>query len=186
MIPSTKNGGQIVMMGKVEQKLPRFGLPADYSGLPGTSCLYHNISQAVHEEIEAHAQANRQIEVGGILLGEVYWDREGEIYLVSVTNILPARHTDSGAIYLTFTGQTWLDIIARRMRYPNKKTVGWYHSHPDLGIFLSAYDRFIHRSFFGDQPWYITLVIDPISGDRGVFVWDGDQIVRGSDLAVHP
>jgi proteasome lid subunit RPN8/RPN11 len=55
--------------------------------------------------------------------------------------------------------------------------VGWYHSHPGLGVFLSEQDRFIHKSFFGDEPWYIAVVFDPASGERGVFVWAGEDIV---------
>jgi len=33
-------------------------------------------------------------------------------------------------------------------QFADKKIVGWYHSHPGFGIFLSEYDLFIHRNFF--------------------------------------
>jgi len=136
--------------------------------------LGYVIAAQAQRTIEAHAQAHRS-EVGGILLGEVY-EEQGR-YLVSITAALPARYTVSGMVHLTFTGRTWLDIIARRQRYPDSKIVGWYHSHPGLGVFLSSSDRFIHRSFFSDQPWYVALVIDPLTGELGVFGWDEDRIV---------
>ncbi len=75
-----------------------------------------------------------------------------------------------------------MDIISRRRAsYPDKKTVGWYHSHPGLGVFLSGHDLFIQRGFFGDQLWYIALVVDPISKEQGVFAWDGNHVVRCPD-----
>jgi hypothetical protein len=48
--------------------------------------------------------------------------------------------------------------------------VGWYHTHPDYGIFLSGQDLFIHRNFF-DQPLQVAYVVDPIRQTRGFFQW---------------
>jgi hypothetical protein len=62
-------------------------------------------------------------------------------------------------------------------RYPNDRIVGWYHSHPGFGIFLSEMDQFIHDNFF-NEAWQIAYVDDPIDGDRGVFVWEKGAAVR--------
>ena len=32
--------------------------------------------------------------------------------------------------------------------FPTESLVGWQHTHPGFGIFLSGYDLFIHRNFF--------------------------------------
>jgi len=165
---------RLVTLGRLWRKRPRRGVPPEYSAPPVGGRLCYVITAQAQHTIEAHAQAYRG-EVGGVLLGEVY-EEQGR-YLVSVTAALPARYTVAGMIYLTFTGWTWLDLIARRQSYPDSKMVGWYHSHPGLGVFLSGSDRFIHRSFFGDQPWYLALVIDPLTGEQGVFGWDEDRIV---------
>ena len=61
---------------------------------------------------------------------------------------------------------------------PDLDIVGWYHTHPDFGIFLSSHDLFIHRNFF-DQPLQVAYVVDPIRQTRGFFRWrDGglDQV----------
>jgi hypothetical protein len=55
-------------------------------------------------------------------------------------------------------------------RYAALKIVGWYHTHPDFGIFLSDRDRFIQEHFFS-SPGQIAHVIDPIRKLEGVFVW---------------
>ena len=55
--------------------------------------------------------------------------------------------------------------------------VGWYHSHPRFGIFLSQYDVFIHSNFFAEQ-WQVAYVVDPVSGNSGIFGWENGEIVR--------
>ena len=53
--------------------------------------------------------------------------------------------------------------------------MGWYHTHPDFGIFLSSHDLFIHRNFF-DQPLQVAYVVDPIRQTRGFFRWKDDGL----------
>ena len=45
---------------------------------------------------------------------------------------------------------------------------GWYHSHPNLGVFFSGVDRATQRAFF-NQPYALGLVIDPIRNEEMVF-----------------
>jgi hypothetical protein len=54
-------------------------------------------------------------------------------------------------------------------RNQGERLVGWYHSHPGHGIFLSAYDEFIQSQFFREEG-QIAIVIDPQTGEEGVFV----------------
>jgi hypothetical protein len=62
-------------------------------------------------------------------------------------------------------------------RYPDDRIVGWYHTHPGFGIFLSEMDLFIQNNFF-NEPWQIAYVDDPKGGDRGAFVWEKGAAVR--------
>jgi hypothetical protein len=62
-------------------------------------------------------------------------------------------------------------------QYPEKRIVGWYHSHPGFGIFLSEHDLFIHKNFFSD-PNQVAWVFDPHSDEEGCFVWEDREIVR--------
>jgi proteasome lid subunit RPN8/RPN11 len=59
--------------------------------------------------------------------------------------------------------------------------VGWYHSHPDLGVFFSGTDRKTQRAFF-NQPHSIGLVIDPIRLQEKWFI--GPDSVELHDVQI--
>jgi proteasome lid subunit RPN8/RPN11 len=59
---------------------------------------------------------------------------------------------------------------------PDHQIVGWHHTHPGFGIFLSRHDEFFHRNFFS-QPWQVALVVDPQRGELGFFQWLDGEIV---------
>lgn len=128
---------------------------------------------AVREAINEHVFANADREVGGVLVGRV-GDRGGPpLVLASVQAAAAGERRAS----LTFTQDTWEHVHAEIERcYPEDQIVGWYHSHPGFGIFLSNHDLFIHRHFFSGIS-QIALVVDPLAGTEGVFGWDGGEIV---------
>ena len=53
--------------------------------------------------------------------------------------------------------------------------LGWQHTHPGLGVFLSEQDLFIHRNFFAEA-WQIALVVDPRRQDFAFFHWRQGQV----------
>jgi hypothetical protein len=61
--------------------------------------------------------------------------------------------------------------------YPDERIVGWYHSHPGFGVFLSDHDTFIHKNFFS-APQQVAWVYDPHSDEEGCFGWRGERIER--------
>jgi proteasome lid subunit RPN8/RPN11 len=109
-------------------------------------------------------------EVGGALIGQWRIDRDsGEQYIVAEA-VLPARHTRQGSAFLTFTQDTLVAFQEEQdLRYPAKRIVGWFHTHPRMGVFLSDYDIWLHRHFF-PEPWQVALVIEPCSQIGGFFV----------------
>lgn len=130
------------------------------------------------EAIEAawdHVLTNRQTELGGVLIGQ-YADDNG--LFTHIIKSLDARHTQTTVGSLTFTHDTWMDISKRMdSQYPQLKIVGWYHSHPGHGVFMSGRDKFIHNNFFYHD-WQCALVLDPIHDDEGLFQLVNGQIVR--------
>jgi proteasome lid subunit RPN8/RPN11 len=91
-----------------------------------------------------------------------------------VQHALPARFTRQSNVYLTFTQDTLVDLHDQlEKRFPNEKIVGWYHTHPRMGIFLSHYDTFLHKNFF-PEPWQVALVIEPYSSQGGFFIRQAD------------
>ncbi len=131
------------------------------------------------DAIERHALRDTSVELGGIMLGlECVDDQTGEPF-VWVTESLEAKHYENTQASFTYTHDSWEEITRERDRlYPDLDIVGWYHTHPDFGIFLSSHDLFIHRNFFS-QPLQLAYVVDPIRQTRGFFRWrDGglDQV----------
>jgi hypothetical protein len=55
-------------------------------------------------------------------------------------------------------------------QYADRAIVGWYHSHPDFGIFLSDRDRFIQEHFFSGAG-QVAYVVDPVRKAEGLFTW---------------
>jgi proteasome lid subunit RPN8/RPN11 len=95
-----------------------------------------------------------------------------------ITGAIEAISADEQRATLTFTQDSW-EYVHNVMdkRFPNDEIVGWYHSHPNFGIFLSDHDLFIHRNFF-DAPSQIALVVDPCNCTEGVFVWNADGDIQ--------
>ena len=75
------------------------------------------------------------------------------------------------------------DHPERDKLHPDLDIVGWYHTHPDFGIFLSGHDLFIHRNFF-DQPLQVAYVVDPIRQTRGFFRWKADGLEQVGGFAL--
>lgn len=124
------------------------------------------------EPLEEHAFSETAREVGGVLVGRL--TDEG----VTISGFIPALKAEGAATHLTFTHEAWadaLDVVDRD--HPGEQIVGWYHTHPSYGLFLSEYDLFIHRNFFSD-PRMPALVIDPVAGELGWFGWRDDEIVE--------
>lgn len=134
------------------------------------------IKQDVYKALEKYALADVEHERGTIILGDFY-DELGKTHVV-ISNYIEARYTDASASTLTFTHETW-DYVHKEQdsKYPDKKIVGWQHTHPSYGIFLSNYDLFIHENFF-NLPFQVAYVIDPIQNLRGFFQWKNGKIEK--------
>lgn len=113
-------------------------------------------------------------EVGGLLIGEaVSW--RGKLY-VDIEAALPGAQTQAGPAHVTFTAETWAALLRRKEEeFPTRSIVGWYHSHPQMGIFLSGLDLSLHRHFF-PQPWHVALVVNGQDHKAGLFVWSNGDI----------
>ncbi len=135
--------------------------------------VYH---QSALDAIHLHGQTRTDVEVGGVLLGTGYRDAHGPYLLVE--HAIAGTAASSRSTNVTFTADTWHQIQTVWDRdFPDKKMVGWYHTHPGFGIFLSGMDVFICDNFF-NLPWQIAFVYDPLGGDEGNFVWRDGKPTR--------
>lgn len=59
----------------------------------------------------------------------------------------------------------------------NENVVGWYHSHPSFGCWLSSVDINTQQSFEQLNPKCVAVVIDPIQSVRGKVVIDAFRLI---------
>ncbi|MFT7585579.1 MAG: proteasome lid subunit RPN8/RPN11 [Cellvibrionaceae bacterium] len=128
-------------------------------------------------DAQTHSLTSLRREVAGFIIGPPPEKQPDGRYVVHVTQMIPAGHTNMQGASVTYTPESWRQIHDWLLeKYPNEEQiiVGWYHTHPGFGIFLSNMDLFIHRNFF-PQKWHIALVLDPVNKKSGYFCWDKKQ-----------
>ena len=127
----------------------------------------------VHAALWKHAGEDTSVEICGVLVGS--WHRDEVGPFVKIVESIRGEGAETRFAEVTFTHQTWAKINAEMdTKFTELSIVGWYHTHPDFGIFLSDRDRFIQEHFFSG-PGQVAHVIDPIRKIEGVFVWrDGE------------
>ncbi len=148
---------------------------------PGPDDLPIFLERKPADAIERHALEDTSVELGGILLGKECTDEETGEPFVLITEALAAKHYENTEASFTYTHESWEEISRERdQKFPDLDIVGWYHTHPDFGVFLSSHDLFIHHHFFA-QLLQVAYVVDPIRQTRGFFQWKNGQMqqVRG-------
>ena len=148
--------------------------------VPGPADLPIFLDRRAADAIERHALTDTSVELGGILLGKECLDQQTGQPFVWITQSLEAKHYANTQASFTYTHDSWEEITRERdQRFPDFDIVGWYHTHPSFGIFLSHHDLFIHQHFFA-QPLQVAYVVDPINQTRGFFQWrDGGMAQVG-------
>ncbi|MGE5396777.1 MAG: Mov34/MPN/PAD-1 family protein, partial [Chitinophagales bacterium] len=138
-----------------------------WGGIDNSSVCIH---LSAMKDILEHAVSFKDREVGGVLLG--YECCNQPVGSIDLRQAIKASHTIENRASLTFTHQTWLDLDrVIKQNKMNCEILGWYHSHPSFGIFLSEYDQFIHRHFFSGAS-QVAMVVDPVEKTVGLFTWD--------------
>lgn len=127
------------------------------------------ISEEAHDNLISHLEADVSVEHGGILFGQAYTDFEHGIY-VEITAAVAAPRTIGTGAHLEFTSESWQGIMNHaKEAHPEANIVGWYHSHPNLGVFMSGTDMNTQRAFFY-HPWCVSIVCDPVRKHIGYFL----------------
>jgi len=123
------------------------------------------IEAEVARQIRQHSRTSMKAEVCGVLIGTTNDER------TLVEACIAGINAAQGGAHVTFTQDTWEHIYKiKDKEFPDEKIVGWYHSHPGFGVFLSEHDLFIHENFFSN-PQQIAWVYDPHTDEEGCFGW---------------
>lgn len=158
---------------------PDFGRPSDDPLYWGSQnqCRTVYLHLLALESISEHAYGSLRAEVGGFLIGRSGVDERGAFTIVD--HVQPALQAAGTSIELEFPPEAWVELHSLLDRAPGShhvSCVGWYHTHPSLGLFLSGHDLFLHRHWFPDDA-QIAIVADPAGGDAAIFVANGGAVI---------
>eukprot|EP01064_Diplonema_japonicum_P013422 TRINITY_DN2098_c0_g4_i1.p1 TRINITY_DN2098_c0_g4~~TRINITY_DN2098_c0_g4_i1.p1 ORF type:complete len:303 (+),score=63.15 TRINITY_DN2098_c0_g4_i1:97-1005(+) len=141
---------------------------------PGADSPAVDTSEMVHISALAllkmlkHARAGVPMEVMGLMLGEFVDD-----YTVRVIDVYSMPQSGNSvsveAVDPVFQ-QKMLEMLGQVGRAEN--CVGWYHSHPGFGCWLSSVDVSTAQSFESSTPQQrgVSVVVDPIQSVTGKVV----------------
>lgn len=134
------------------------------------------ISQPTYKEIHKFTKNKTTNESGGMLVGTII-EEFGKTNIV-ISGFVEAKFCEATPTTLKFTHETW-EYVHKEIekKHPGKKIVGWIHTHPDFGIFLSEYDKFIHQNFFNED-YQVAYVVDPIQHIEGFYFWINEKIEK--------
>jgi proteasome lid subunit RPN8/RPN11 len=143
-------------------------------GEPAESQCNIVFPQQVQRKILSHLSADTTRESGGLLLGHEITAPDVESSLLVIADALAALHTISQLTYVRFTPETFFDwdigqeLLSRKADRLTR--VGWYHSHPMSGVFLSAADIQMSHMFQFRVTTPVALVVDPVKMDAAFFL----------------
>jgi proteasome lid subunit RPN8/RPN11 len=136
------------------------------------------IDNEVTRRIRQHARSHMTTEVCGVLIG----DKRNNV--IEVRASIEASNAAQAGTHVTFTQDAWESIYrVKDESYPKERIIGWYHSHPGFGVFLSEHDLFIQRNFFS-SPDQVAWVYDPHTDEEGCFGWIDGDVHRISNFSV--
>lgn len=120
-----------------------------------------------------HGRAGVPMEVMGLMLGEFVDD-----YTVNVVDVFAMPQSGTGvsveAVDDVFQAKM-MDMLKQTGR--DQMVVGWYHSHPGFGCWLSSVDVNTQKSFEQLNNRAVAVVVDPIQSVKGKVVIDAFRLI---------
>jgi 26S proteasome regulatory subunit N11 len=131
-------------------------------------------------KLAVHAALNKDVEVLGFLIGD-FCEWNGKKYTL-IVNSQPIESISKSDMVEPHENSLARALSRIDKMLKENMIVGWYHSHPNYGCFLSSIDVQTQRSFFSN-PNHVALVIDPIRMELKLFKLT-DNTYRGITFIV--
>jgi proteasome lid subunit RPN8/RPN11 len=124
----------------------------------------------VLSKVMRHSIKCAHTEIFGLLLGDVFRTPSGKLRTIIRTFMPAERLATSTATFVEVSAE---ELIRMDRAYEEVNhasgmlKVGWFHTHPGHGVFMSTTDRDNHSMY--NKPWQVALVLDPITMTSGFF-----------------
>ncbi|KZT42891.1 Mov34-domain-containing protein [Sistotremastrum suecicum HHB10207 ss-3] len=161
------------MLGQAAARGGMGGAPAGDQPIPDNGEVIHISSLALLKMLK-HGRAGVPMEVMGLMLGEFV-----DEYTVQVIDVFAMPQSGT-----TVSVESVDHVFQQRMLEMLKQTgrpemvVGWYHSHPGFGCWLSSVDINTQQSFEQLNSRSVAVVIDPIQSVKGKVVIDAFRLIN--------
>jgi len=125
-----------------------------------------------------HARSGVPLEVMGLMLGEFV-----DEYTIRVVDVfaMPQSGTGVSVEAVDPVYQTKMMDMLKQTGRP-EMVVGWYHSHPGFGCWLSSVDVNTQQSFERLHPRAVAVVVDPIQSVKGKVVIDAFRSIPAQSI----
>ncbi|KAJ1853399.1 multicatalytic endopeptidase [Coemansia sp. RSA 1822] len=123
-----------------------------------------------------HGRAGVPMEVMGLMLGEFVDD-----YTVRVVDVFAMPQSGTG-VSVEAIDEAYQAAMMEMLKQTGRaeSVVGWYHSHPGFGCWLSSVDIGTQQAFERLNSRAVAVVIDPIQSVRGKVVIDAFRLIESS------
>ena len=112
--------------------------------------------------LQDHLKSSPTQAIFGFLIGDVYRDPEnGALYTV-IDKTLKLSQAIYGDKTEVVVSRLW-DRMQEQLKKAAGTLLGWYHSHPGQGGFLTSHDVETHEKFF-TEPWHVAILVAAEAG----------------------
>lgn len=128
------------------------------------------VASHVIDKVWHHVDETPKLESGGVLVGHAFQciDDPAITFVIVVDALRQESYNRSIGHYTVGPTEIASVRITIERNYAGLKIVGWYHSHPGHGVFLSQKDMQIVQSIYNAE-WHLALVLDTIYKDSAFF-----------------
>lgn len=136
-------------------------------------------SAALLRQLMDHAVRFRHTEVFGLLLGRALRTPALKSRTQVLDFLAAERFSSSTLTFVEVSAQELIRLDRIHETSPDKKDlrkVGWFHTHPGHGIFMSSTDKANHAMY--SNPWQVALVLDPVHRTWGFFAGSECKPIR--------
>jgi proteasome lid subunit RPN8/RPN11 len=135
----------------------------------------YRIDEFVFENKAIQEQQREQVpEIGGWILGRKVLDSASDRYWVSFERFISIERPRNSTTQLAFDYAAWRSLEDGREMYKDQELelVGWFHTHPGWGVFLSHEDVNSQESFFKER-YHIAMEMESLNEPHevGFFTW---------------
>ena len=165
------------MMNAVQGMGGQGGVSSDSANLVDNSETVYISSLALLKMLR-HGRAGVPMEVMGLMLGEFVDD-----FTVRVVDVFAMPQSGTG-VSVEAVDPVFQTKMMEMLRQTGRAetVVGWYHSHPGFGCWLSSVDINTQQSFEQLTPRAVAVVVDPIQSVKGKVVIDAFRLINPQTL----